>query len=669
MLSLLALALVGVFAVSCDDAPEGTGDGGPVTFPEKVTAEVVPGDDFTLTFNAPVRWEVSVPAESAAVFRIVDGANTALSLRGSAGEQTVTIRVSNLVDFAQSYSCNVSLTMNGKTEVIAELTLGSAERKAAVYVAKYNETDNYFAMDSTAFAYEEEPATSAQMRWTSSNQYMQRVLVKTNFSWSFVGEIPAWLELSTTSGEKGSTEVVVRTVAEELPLEPTTVEFALCDYRDTENPAEVEKFAINFEGCKNMQKVELNYLLRYNTIGDYYDPLHAMDFVAAPATGTIIAPRGVQFYTFVRRDGKLYHDRYKAWITFTVGDYPAEAESKGLHYRPISITVNANPELVAREAIFMALPAEVAATITDPANQLYTDENRTEIAYDLRQYIFAELEQEPYVPPGVIDATDISTMRGYEADFEEVENADFLTGDWAAVEHAYRLTYKQSTSGDYLTVNVPFASYAFFGYDGASAKFEEGEECWLDFTPKADTVNIYRVEMRAGKLVEDEVVGGVLNTKPGPNGENVGYLALYDAEGAVYAVVQCILDPSFVAPPVFEVDQSAVAFMGEETFDATIDFLKPTDPDYDAQVAASYPGIIQVKVTHRNAMASYVGMKLPAYSTWRSTESWLKIIQNAGMPCVSMMDLVGNSGRGVITFYDENSRAVLRMVCVFGYNG
>ena len=128
-----------------------------------------------------------------------------------------------------------------------------------------------------------------------------------------------------------------------------------------------------------------------------------------------------------------------------------------------------------------------------------------------------------------------------------------------------------------------------------------------------------------------------------------------------------MLDPNYEVPPVFEVDTSAVAFIGEETFDATIDFLKPGDPDYDTSAAASYPGVIQVRLTHRNAMASYVGMKLPEYSTWRSTQSWLKVSQNAGLPCINMMDLVGNSGRGTITFYDENSRAVLIMVCVFGF--
>ena len=189
--------------------------------------------------------------------------------------------------------------------------------------------------------------------------------------------------------------------------------------------------------------------------------------------------------------------------------------------------------------------------------------------------------------------------------------------------------------------------------------FEDLDKCWVSMEQKADTTGIYHVVMNPTK---DKP-----NTLAGPNGENVAYMVFYNAEGAIYAVLQCVLDPNYEVPPVFEVDTSAVAFIGEETFDATIEFLKPGDPDYDTSAAASYPGVIQVRLTHRNAMASYVGMKLPEYSTWRSTQSWLKVSQNAGLPCINMMDLVGNSGRGTITFYDENSRAVLIMVCVFGF--
>lgn len=666
LLSVLAVAMIGLFVTACNDNGN-DGEGGdttPVTFPEKIVADVVPGEEFVLTFDAETRWELSVPAESAAIFRIVDGANTVLSMRGTAGHQEVVIRVTDISDFSQDYSCEVMLKMNNQTEVIAELTLTSAERKFAAYVAQYNEADNYFSIDAEGFLYEQEATSTTNLRWVNSNQYMQRFKVEANFAWSMVGEIPAWLQLSTATGAKGTTEIVLTTVAEELPLEPVDVEFSVCDYRDAENPVEVSTFKIEFEGCKNMHKVEMYHSLRFNTIGDYYDPLHAMDYVAAPASGTIIAPRGVVFYTFAKRNGKLYYDRNKAWITFTVGEYPEGAQEKGLYHLPITITVNANTDLAAREAMFMALPHDVAVTITDPATQLYTDESQTEIAYDLRKYVFAELEQAPYVPPGVIDATNISTMRAFNSNFEKVESADFLTGDWAGVKDAFRLSYRDNESGDYLTFNVPFAKYELFGYDGPTAKFENLDECWFTFDQKSDTTNIYKVTARLGTKS-----GQVPNIMAGPEGENVAYLAFYDDADEVYAVIQLVMDANYVAPPIFEVDTSAVAFIGEETFDATIEFLKPGDPDYDSQAASAYPGVIQVKVTHRNAMASLVGMKLPEYATWRSTQSWLKISENAGLPCVNMMDLVGNSGRGVITFYDENSKAVLIMVCVFGYNG
>ncbi len=668
LLSLMAVALFGAFATACNGGDEGgDGDNTTVTFPEKIVADVIPGEEFTLSFDAATRWELSVPAESAAIFRIVDGANTVLSLRGAAGHQEVVIRVTNISDFSQDYSCEVSLKMNNQTEVIAELTLTSAERKFSVYEAQFSDVDNYFIIDTEnaeSFLYESEAVSQTNFRWVSSNQYMQRLKVEANFDWSFVGDIPAWLELSTATGTKGTTDVVLTTIAEELPLGAAEVEFSVCDFRDAENPVEVSTFKIAFDGCKEIHKVEMHYKLRFNTIGDYYDPLHAMAYVASPAPGTIIAPYGVKFYTIAKRNGKLYHDRNQAWISFTVGDYPAGAQEKGLYHRPISITVNANSELTAREAMFMALPQEVAATITDPATQLYTDNTQTEIAYELRQYIYAELEQAPYVPPGVIDAVNIATMRGFNANFEEVENADFLTGEWAGIENAYRLNYKNNESGDSLKFNVPFTRYEMYGYDGASAKFASEDECWFTLNTLDANTNTYKVVSRLGSKS-----GQVENNLAGPNGENVAYLVFYNSEDVAYAVIQFVQDANYVAPPVFEVDTSAVAFLGEETFDATIEFLKPGDPDYDSQAAAAYPGVIQVKVTHRNAMASYVGMKLPEYATWRSTQSWLKISENAGQPCVNMMDLVGNSGRGVITFYDENSKAVLIMVCVFGFNG
>lgn len=650
------LALVALAVTACTPPPDEGGEGQTpeVVFPEQITADVTPGEIYTLTFEAPVKWEVSVPAETAAWFRLLDGENTVLSLRGTeTGTQQVQIKVTDVTDYTQIHTCNVSLTMDGRTEVVAVLTLAVAQRDASVRVAEYSEADNYFAMDSTGmYVYGEQLVEKVDMRWINS-QFMQRVAVTANFNWSLVGEIPAWLTLSATSGAEGVTEISMRTVIEELPLEPTTVPFVISDYTDAENPVEVANFEINFQGCAKVHTWDMNYTLKFNTLGDYYDPL-ALTYLPTAATGNVIAPNGVVFYTVVKMGEKLYHDRYSSWFTLTVGDYPEGADQKGVYARPVSVKVSANTDTRERVAYILALPADVAAEITDPATQLYTDKSQTAIAYDLRNYIMSVIEQEPYVPPGVIDATDISSMRAYNADFEELENAEFISGAWAAIPNAYRLSYKTADSGDFLNFNTPFSRYEVFGYNGADDMFGAADECWISLVAHAEIPDCYKV-----------VMNDKLNTKPGPEGENVAYIVFYNSENVAYAVVECVLDENFVAPPVYEVDTSAVAFIGEETFDATIEFLTPSDPDWDT----AYPNVIQVRLTHRNAMASYVGMKLPAFKTWRSTQSWLKVIQNAGLPCVSMMDLSGNSGRGVITFYDENNTAVLIMHCVFGFLG
>ena len=649
-------------AIGCANVEEGGENNGTVTFPEKVVATVAPGEIFTLNFDAATRWEMSVPAEVSAWFSIVDGKNTTVSLRGGKGAQEVQIQVRNVVDYRQSHSCEVSLTMGDRTEVIAELTLPAASREINAYAATINKEDNTFVLDSLSnFVYETTPTESVEMFWMNG-MFRQRFAVEANFNWSMVGEIPAWLELSATSGEKGRTEVVVNTILSELPLEATNVEFKLCDYTDTENPVEVETFIFKYGGCTDIHKISMSYQLRFNTIGDYYDPVHAMDYVPGAATGVITAPYGVVFYTLAERGGKLYHDRNGAWMTLTISDYPegSTPEQKGLYERVISLTVTSNTQMTERKAYLLALPAKVAATITDPNTQLYADEEHTAVAYELRDYIYGEVEQLPYVPPGVIDATDIATMRGFNANFEEVENAEFMTGEWAEIADAFRLSYKEKDSGDYLTFNVPFSRYEVYGYAGQSDKFENLDDCWISLSANPDTEieNCYRINMDDKK-----------NTKKGPNGENVAYVVFYNSENVAYAVVECVLDANYVAPPSYEVDTSAVAFIGEESFGETIEFLTPSDPDWNATAASQYPGIIQVRINHRSAMSSLRGMKLPDFTTWRSTQEWLQISYNAGLPCVDMQKLTGNKGKGVITLYDANNTAVAILVCVFGYNG
>ena len=57
-----ALALVALAVTACTPPPDEGGEGQTpeVVFPEQITADVTPGEIYTLTFEAPVKWEVSV---------------------------------------------------------------------------------------------------------------------------------------------------------------------------------------------------------------------------------------------------------------------------------------------------------------------------------------------------------------------------------------------------------------------------------------------------------------------------------------------------------------------------------------------------------------------------------------------------------------------------------
>ena len=93
LLNIAAVACVALLTTACaPDGPEGD-DTTHVEFPEQVVANVTAGEEFTLSFEGAKGWELSVPAESAAVFRIVDGENTTLNLYGSTTGPLVHLRV------------------------------------------------------------------------------------------------------------------------------------------------------------------------------------------------------------------------------------------------------------------------------------------------------------------------------------------------------------------------------------------------------------------------------------------------------------------------------------------------------------------------------------------------------------------------------------------------
>ena len=87
--AMLAMALsVG----GCSDSDSDNDGPGDVTFPEKDAITVDAGQDRTLTFSADAEWKLT---SNASWCRFVDGDFVQTTISGEAGDQSVTIRVSD----------------------------------------------------------------------------------------------------------------------------------------------------------------------------------------------------------------------------------------------------------------------------------------------------------------------------------------------------------------------------------------------------------------------------------------------------------------------------------------------------------------------------------------------------------------------------------------------
>ena len=115
--AMLAMALsVG----GCSDSDSDNDGPGDVTFPEKDAITVDAGQDRTLTFSADAEWKLT---SNASWCRFVDGDFVQTTISGEAGDQSVTIRVSDDNQNSEKDDiAEITMAMGGKSQVIYEIT-------------------------------------------------------------------------------------------------------------------------------------------------------------------------------------------------------------------------------------------------------------------------------------------------------------------------------------------------------------------------------------------------------------------------------------------------------------------------------------------------------------------------------------------------------------------
>lgn len=212
-INIFVALIAAMVAISCKEK----GQDDPVkiepSFPEVVVNDnVAPGETLTLTFEANMDWVVSVPSADLQWFWIQDDSFKVDKVSGKVAEgskETVTIAigVSETEEFDSNRSCEVTLQMGGKSEVIARYMRPAKNRTLAVYAAKM--VDGGFVMtESGTYEYETVEASSADLVWSADDaDFRMPVRIESNCEWTV--ETPEWISIQVPETTAGVLDLVL----------------------------------------------------------------------------------------------------------------------------------------------------------------------------------------------------------------------------------------------------------------------------------------------------------------------------------------------------------------------------------------------------------------------------------------------------------------------------
>lgn len=666
LMTAMVMFAAAVVSIGCEPEPEPEPEVTP-NFPKLVEKVVKSGETVTLSINPNMAWKVSIPSSAAQYFSLADAAGQ-LSMTGEAGAQQIKIKVAELDEFDTDRVCEVSLTMDGKTQTIAKLTRMKLARTVNVYVAEYDEAAIDFKSNGEGgYVYGSTPVSTLDFLW-HNEQYMHRIVVETNFKWAIGGELPAWINPSVTSGEAGRTEVFVRTVKEAYPFTAESVELVINDFTNESAPVEAAKLKVNMPACEAVCEVAISPVLTFNAEGHYYNASNDT-YLEMGAIATMTAPKGATLYKVAKANGYLYASSPAVdWITIEwEEEWDAAADKAGVWSRKFFVKTTLN-EGAEREGMLVALPRTVASKVSDPDYDLFNADG-TALKAEYEQYVVSTIKQEAPAEAedkGVIYANDIETMHAFTADFTELaEGAWPWQGAWVSIPNAYKLTYRSNDSGDDLIFSKPFSRYEIYGFDGSYAQPYDLSTCWITIEESAEykeLTNGYKVRMRLG---DDPANGLYPNTQAGWDGENEATIVFYDENDVAYALIYCVMDPNYMYVPEVSGEVKFADPAAAEMYGAKLEKIVEGDPDFSAE--NNYMGVLQYRLTHTSAMGAQALLLMPSYnqSFCYPSGSWLSTQQVEGGTQV-IMTPEENYAKGHITFHAGND-VVVYLYCVFNY--
>lgn len=411
------LASAALMLSGCTSSDEETPEVTTPVFPELASLTIPAGETFCeVTFTPNMDWTVSIPTdpETSRWFKLSDGVMESTSISGRASSEPVTVQVTTIdqESFDLSPVCEVSLTMGGQTQVIAQITRGTAAREFELYLSKYSTDDDDFIMP---YEFDETPLTkydgteapttapegTAELKWpVRVGEPMQVVKGSSNFDWLI--SAPEWIEVSSPvaiDGEADSKQFFVTALFNKLTDAQLDGAVALLDIYDS-NIADVETPGANAHNRYCFTLPALRDVIRSNDQGatfsfngdGYYVDTNGTVLTDQDCTMDITSAKGLEFFVVAPSQyGSGYEAYGNDWVTITPESSWNDSEGA---IQDKSYTIKVGAYGANRTATILALPQTVAATIDEEEdlNEQLLDDN-FDIKEELKPYIFATIEQ------------------------------------------------------------------------------------------------------------------------------------------------------------------------------------------------------------------------------------------------------------------------------------
>lgn len=422
--------------------------------PEFPTSQVVKtveaGEVVTISINPNLNWEASINEDEATYFQLLDGANAVYNVRGMAGNHDIKVQVADLIDMDKDHVCEVSLTMENQTKVIAVLTLGKVAREIAIYPVKVDEYGAFEYATDGDLTYAYESATVGEngvaLTWPDGlNGFMGRVKVVSNFDWTVDGA-PEWIK-PIEGGKAGETELWIQADPTKYPEEASEATLSFVDVNNTEAVAATMKVSIPAAG----DVLTVNGFAetsKFNAEGQFFHPMMG-DYMDGTSNGYVTSTENIQLValSFVEQWGMQNPSIDTEWVTLEMDEWDTAEDAGVIQERTLRVGVTANTG-DARKAYVFVLPADVAAdaySIAEMEGGMPTGN----IAEAYMPYLATTVEQE-----GVAATATLTCLNEFgDATLTQTKGGSWPYTDLGNAQEFYELLYSSEWADDDTTFN------------------------------------------------------------------------------------------------------------------------------------------------------------------------------------------------------------------------